>query len=348
MSIPSTARAYYLPKRDGFENLTIKEVDVPKPKAGEVLVKVHAVSLNFRDLMIVRGQTSPAMPMKENLIPGSDVAGEVVSIGEDVKDWKAGDRVSVNFATDFEYGTPPADLSNLCLGGYIDGVLVEYRTFPARHLVGIPDHLSYDEASTLPCAAITAYNALNGGSSLKAGETVLALGTGGVSTFAVQFAAASGAHVIATSSSDAKLEIAKTLGAHDVINYITTPDWSAEVLKITNGRGVDHIIEVGGGGTMAHSLKAVASGGWIHVIGWVAGAGEPVDVAMGLLFKGARMRGVAVGSLAQFKDMNRLISANKIRPVVAEVFPFEQAQQAFEALASQKHVGKVVIKVSKN
>ncbi|KAF7964785.1 hypothetical protein HWV62_2908 [Athelia sp. TMB] len=340
MSIPSIARAYYLPKRNGPQCLTIKEVDVPEPAPGEVLVKVHAVSLNFRDTMFVNGAGS--YTPKDDLIPASDLAGEIVSVGEGVKEWEIGDRVCANFALDYMYGTAPQDLFQSCLGGSIDGALTEYRTLPARSLVSVPEHLSYEEASTLPCAAVTAYNALTGGSPLQAGETVLVLGTGGVSTFALQFAAASGAHVIATSSSDEKLELAKKLGAQDVINYKTTPDWSAE----TKGRGVDHIVEVGGQGSMPHSLKAIAGGGWIHLVGWVAGTGEPVDAVMGLLFKNAKMRGVAYGSLAQFKDMNRLISVNKLRPVVAEVFAFEQAKEAYEALASQKHVGKVVIKVS--
>ncbi|KZP27895.1 alcohol dehydrogenase superfamily protein [Athelia psychrophila] len=350
MSIPLTTRAYYLPKRDGFESLTLTEIAIEKPKAGEVLIKVHAVSLNARDIVIVNGTANAAIPIKENLIPTSDLAGEVISIGDGVKDWKQGDRVCGHMTlSDYMYGPiVPANFLDTCLGGNIDGVLVEYRTFPARSLVGIPDHLSYEEASTLPCAALTAYNVLMGGSSLKAGETVLVLGTGGVATFALQFAAASGAHVIVTSSSDEKLELAKKLGAHDAINYVKTPDWSAEVMKITNGRGIDHIVEVGGPSTMPHSLKAVAQGGCIHIVGWIAGekAPEPVDAVLGLLFKGARMRGVMLGSLAQFKDMNRLISANKIRPVVAKVFPFEKARDAFEALASQTHVGKIVIKVS--
>ncbi|KZP05659.1 alcohol dehydrogenase superfamily protein [Athelia psychrophila] len=320
MSIPLTTQAYYLPK-----SLTLTELAIEKPKAGEVLIKVHAVSLNV----------SINIRIKENLIPTSDLAGE-----------KQGDRVCGHMTlSDYMYGPiVPANFLDTCLGGNIDGVLVEYRTFPARSLVGIPDHLSYEEA----CAALTAYNVLMGESSLKAGETVLVLGTGGVATFALQFAAASGAHVIVTSSSDEKLELAKKLGAHDAINYVKTPDWSAEVMKITNGRGIDHIVEVGGPSTMPHSLKAVAQGGCIHIVGWIGGekAPEPVDAVIGLLFKGARMRGVLLGSLAQFKDMNRLISANKIRPVVAEVFPFEKAREAFEALGSQKHVGKIVIKIS--
>ncbi|EMD34895.1 hypothetical protein CERSUDRAFT_54054 [Gelatoporia subvermispora B] len=346
MGIPTTTREYRLPKADGFHNLTIEQAMLPQPNSSQVLVKVHAVSLQFRDLLVAKGQYP--MGAKENPVPCSDMGGEILAVGDGVKGWAPGDRVCANFATDHIFGDVTDDTRGSALGAPIDGVLTEYKLFPIHCLVRIPGHLSYEEASTLPCAAVTAYNALMGPVPLKGGDTVLVLGTGGVSMFALQIAVASGATVIATSSSDEKLKAAKKLGATHLINYKKTPDWDDEVLKFTDGRGVDHIVEVGGPGTIVKSLDAVRYAGYIHVIGFVASGGEVGNVPMQVLGKGAMMRGILVGPRAQFESLNRLIEASGLRPVVDKVFPFEEARRAYEYLESQKHVGKVVIKVSKD
>ncbi|KAJ7601895.1 hypothetical protein DFH06DRAFT_1351888 [Mycena polygramma] len=328
MSLPKTTRQYFLPQLGSIQNLVIQEVPVSAPKATEVLVKTHAVSLQFRDLMVARGDYPAELP--QNLVPCSDMGGEVIAVGADLHD---------------------ADGPGLTgLGGNVHGVLTEYRTFPANLLVAIPDHLSCEEASTLPCAAVTAYNALlSGFEPLKAGDTVLVEGTGGVSIFALQFAVASGATVIATSSSDEKLKIATKLGAKHVINYKTNPDWPAEVQNLTGGAGVDHVIEVAGNTTLAKSFAAVKIGGSITVIGALGGAVDdpPPDILHSLIFKQVKMRGICIGSVTQFKNMNKLISANveATRPIIDKVFSFDQAKEAYAYLESQAHVGKVVIKI---
>ncbi|KAL1943195.1 hypothetical protein VTO73DRAFT_4270 [Trametes versicolor] len=344
MTVPQTTREYRLPKLDGFQNLTLVEAPIPKLKATEVLVKVHAVSLQYRDLIVAKG-TYP-LGQKENVVPGSDLAGEIVALGSEVAHWAIGDRVSSNFATDHVFGDPTKENKATGLGGPIDGVLTEYKVLPAHALVHIPEHLSYEEASTLPCAAVTAYNALLSPNPMKGGDVVLVQGTGGVSIFGLQLAVASGATVIATSSSDEKLKIAKSLGAAHTINYKTTPNWDEEALKITNGRGVDHILEVGGLGTLMKSVKAVRYGGTISIIGFVAGQADVSSLPVQVLSKGVIVRGILIGSRTQYEDMNRLITAAKLKPVVDKVFAFEDLRKAYEYQDSQQHVGKVVVKVS--
>ncbi|OSD00032.1 NAD-P-binding protein [Trametes coccinea BRFM310] len=346
VSIPQKTREYRLPKVDGFHNLTLTEAPIPKLKATEVLVKVHAVSLQYRDLIVAKGQYP--LGQKENPVPGSDMAGEIIALGDEVKGWKVGERVSSNFAVDHIYGDVTEEIKATGLGAPIDGVLTEYKIVPAHALVRIPEHLSYEEASTLPCAALTAYNALLGPHPLKGGDTVLVQGTGGVSIFGLQLAVASGATVIATSSSDEKLAIAKKLGAAYTINYKKTPNWDEEVLKITNGRGVDHIVEVGGPGTIMKSVNCIRYGGTISVIGFVAGQADVSELPVKVLAKAVIMRGILIGSRAQFEDMNRLIEAVKLRPVIDKVFSFEELRKAYEYMESQQHVGKVVVKVSKD
>ncbi|TFK36068.1 alcohol dehydrogenase superfamily protein [Crucibulum laeve] len=348
MSHPPTAREYSFPKIGSYNHLTLQEKKVEQPRANEVLVKVHAVSLQFRDLAIAKG-VYPIAPAG-GLVPCSDMAGEVIVVGEDVKDWKTGDRVCANFSSDHIHGDTDPEIIKTSMGGQSPGVLTEYRTFPAHSLVSIPEHLSYEEASTLPCAALTAYAALNGPVAVKAGDTVLVLGTGGVSIFALQLAIAAGATVIATSSSDEKLKIASKLGAKHVVNYKITPDWDEEVLKLTNGRGVDHVIEVGGQGTLPKSMNAVRVAGSVHIIGHVAQNDGVHDIIGRSIGKVITLRGIYIGSVAQFKAMNRLIVANpeKTKPVIDKVFPFEEASAAYAHLESQAHVGKVVIKVSKD
>ncbi|KAF9815574.1 hypothetical protein IEO21_04495 [Rhodonia placenta] len=352
MSTPTTFREYRLPEV-GIHNLTLREAATSPINASEVLVKVHAVSLQshsarqYRDLLVSRGQYP--LGQKDNVIPCSDMAGEIVAVGNDVKGWKIGDRVCSNFAVDHIFGDVTDEIKLTGLGGPIDGVLTEYKTLPAHSLVLIPENLSYEEASTLPCAALTAYNALSGPIPLKGGDYLLVQGTGGVSIFGLQLAIASGASVIVTSSSDEKLKIAKKLGAKHLINYKKTPDWEKEVLKITNGRGVDHVIEVGGAATIKKSIASVRYGGSVHVVGHIApdGSVDLVHLPIALLIRTANLRGILIGSRTQFEDMNRLITANGIKPLVDKVFKFEEAREAYKYLESQKHVGKVVIKVSK-
>ncbi|GBE86893.1 Zinc-type alcohol dehydrogenase-like protein [Sparassis crispa] len=346
MAIPTSFREYRLPKSEGYHSLTIQQASLRPLKLNEVLVKVHAVSVQFRDLLVAKGQYS--LPLKPNVVPCSDLAGEVVAVGEDVKRWKAGDRVSCNFMLDWLSGELIEELVDSSLGGPIDGVLTEYKILPAHALIDIPEHLSYEEASTLPCAAITAYNALMGLSPLKGGDTVLIQGTGGVSIFGLQFAVASGATVIVTSSSNEKLEVARRLGAKHLINYRTTPDWDKEVLRITKGRGVDHVVEVGGAGTLSRSMNCTRVAGFVNIIGFVSGAGDYSDLIIKAIFRSLNFRGIDAGSRAHFEDMNRLITATNIKPVVDRVFAFEQAAEAFAYVEKQQHVGKVVIRVSKN
>ncbi|KAF7355941.1 Alcohol dehydrogenase superfamily protein [Mycena venus] len=333
------------PLLGSFDKLVIQEVPVHAPKATEVLVKTHAVSLQFRDLGVASGHYPGNLP--PNLVPCSDMAGEIIAVGEDVKEWKVGDRICASFFQDKIHNDSPGEEG---LGGAVHGVLTQYRTFPAQSIVAIPDHLSYEEASTLPCAALAAYNALlSGYEPVKAGDTVLVQGTGGVSIFALQFAIASGATVIVTSSSDEKLKAVKKLGAKHVINYKTTPNWAEEVVKLTNGVGVDRVIEVTGNATLNQSFASVRKGGSIDMVGHLGGIADvpPVDIVVPCIMKLINIRGINVGSVVQLKNMNKLIAANveTTRPIIDKVFSFADAKAAYAHLASQTHVGKVVIKI---
>ncbi|PBK61150.1 alcohol dehydrogenase superfamily protein [Armillaria solidipes] len=345
--IPETAQSYYFPTRGSYTNLALQTTPLPHLKSTDVLVKIHAVSLQYRDLMVASNRY-PAGGLRDNLVPCSDMAGEVVAIGVDVTRWKVGDRVCANPAMDYRDGEVSEDTMRAGLGGRQHGVLTTYRALPDHSLVRIPEHLSYEEASTLPCAALTAYNALMGPKPVKAGDTILILGTSGVSIFGLQSAVASGATVIATSSSDAKLEIAKKLGAIHAINYKTTPDWDKEVLRLTDGRGVDHVLEVGGPGTLKKSIVATRFAGQVHMIGLVSQDVAELTNIVGLcISKGIILRGVLIGSTAQLESIVRLLRARpeSMRPVVDKVFAFEEATDAYAYLESQKHVGKVVIRI---
>ncbi|KAF7369612.1 Alcohol dehydrogenase superfamily protein [Mycena venus] len=349
MTIPTVAREYFYPQFGSYNNLVLREVPVPVPKDNEVLVRIHAVSLQFRDLVIARDEFDTKRP--DNLIPCSDTAGEVVAVGNDVTQWAVGDRVSANLLVDkIHDGQHSSEIRDASLGRYLHGVLREYRTFAPHSLVAVPSHMSYEEASTLPCAGVTAYNALLGGfKPLKAGDTILIQGTGGVSIFALQFAVASGATVIATSSDDKKLELVSKLGAKHTINYKKTPDWDKEVLRLTHGVGVDRVIEVAGNSTIQRSINSTRLNGSIDLIGFVGGMNDvvPPDVVGPCLFKGLTIRGIAIGSVQQFKDMNMLLAANidTTRPVIDRIFPFEEAKAALAYFETQAHVGKVVVKV---
>lgn len=324
----------------GLENLNLVERDEPRPGPHEVVVKFHAASLNYRDLLFARGvyNPNPRFPA----IPLSDGAGEVSAVGDEVTRWKVGDRVCPIFMQGWiEGGCTPDKAATSLGGGGLDGVLREYGNFHESGLVRIPDHLSYEEAATLPCAAVTAWHALVNVGRLKAGETVLTLGTGGVSIFALQFAKLHGARVIATSSSDEKLARVRELGADETINYKNTPDWDKEVLRLTGGAGVDHIVEVGGAGTLPKSINAARMEGIISVIGVLSQGGglDPMRVLMKLL----RMQGIFVGSREMFEDMNRAIAVNQLKPVIDKTFPFDQAREALQYMESGSHFGKIVI-----
>ncbi len=335
-------RVYRLPTHTAIDDLTIKEEGVTTPGKGQVLVKLHAASLNYRDLAVATGKyMMSALP--PDLVPLSDGAGEVVEIGEGVTRVRAGDRVAGIFMQGWLGGDIEPEHGATALGGAIDGVLAEYRVFDEQGLVHLPPHLSYEQGATLPCAAVTAWNALYGLKPLLPGQTVLVLGTGGVSIFALQFALAAGAHVIVTSSSDEKLVRAAALGASDGINYKATPDWSAEVPKLTGGRGVDHVVEVGGPGTLQQSIASARLGGVVSLIGVLTrGQIDPLPILGG----GVIVRGIFVGSRSMFEDMNRAIALHRLEPVVDRVFGFEEAQEAYRALKSAAHVGKLVIGIN--
>ncbi len=324
----------------GLDGLTLVPVDVPAPGPYEVSVKLTAASLNYRDLMIVLGAYNPKMELPR--IVGSDAAGQVVAVGEKVTRFKPGDRVTSLFFQDWHDGEIQASTHESALGGDIDGAFVTARIFPEGGLIHAPGFLSDQEAATLPCAALTAWNALVEKGRLAAGQTVLILGTGGVSLFALQIAKAHGARVILTSSSDAKLERGRQLGADETINYRTTPGWDSEVFKLTNKRGVDHIVEVGGAGTLPRSLRAVRTAGYVYLIGVLSDPGKAVDV-LPVLSKSIHLDGVFVGSRGMYTRMNAALEANHIKPVIDRVFPLTQYREAFAHLQSGRHFGKVVL-----
>ncbi len=305
-------------------------------------MKVHAVSLNYRDLLMVRGHYNPKLPLPR--IPCSDGAGEVVEVGDDVKDVKVGQRVAGIFMQNWLDGPPTAERSRGALGGDIDGMLAEYVVLPQSGVVGIPAHLSFAEAATLPCAGVTAWNALTNAGQIKPGDVVLTQGTGGVSIFALQFAKMMGAIVIGTSSSDEKLERAKTLGMKAGLNYRHSPEWAKWVMQETDNRGADLIVEVGGAGTISQSLQAVRIGGTVAQIGVLSQSDQPLPIAP-LLHRQVRLHGVYVGSRAHFEGMNRAIEASQLRPVVDKIFAFAQAREALLTMEKASHFGKIVIQV---
>jgi len=337
-------RAYQLPKGGaGIEALAQVERPDPKPAHRQVLVKIKACALNFRDLGIVRG--TYRMPVRENVIPLSDGAGEVIELGSGVERVKVGDRVAGNFFQRWYGGEPPADAQSSALGGGTDGMLAEYAVLEEDGVVKIPQHLSLEEGATLPCAAVTVWNAMTEHARLKAGDTILLQGTGGVSIFGLQFAHAMGIRAIITSSSDAKLARAKTLGAAFCINYKTTPDWEKAAMQFTGGVGVDHVVEVGGAATLTRSFGAIRAGGKITMIGGLSGGATELNP--GLIFsRRANVQGISVGSTQMFQATARAIEVNAIKPVIDKVFAFADAQAAYRHMASGAHFGKIVIRVA--
>ena len=334
-------RAYRL-QGTGIEALAEVELAVPKPAPRQVLVRLAACSLNFRDLAIALG--SYRMPVKPEVVPLSDGAGEVIETGPGVTRIAPGDRVAGCFFQRWIAGPMEADTHLSALGGSIDGMLAEYALLEEHGVVELPEHLSFEEGATLPCAAVTAWHALVEHAGVVAGDTVLVQGTGGVSIFALQLARLMGARVIVTSSSEQKLARAKALGAAHGVNYRTNPDWDKAVLELSGG-GVDHVVEVGGPATLAQSLRAIRLGGKVTLIGVLAGAGEINPMA--IFSRRANLQGISVGSLRMFEAMNRAITAGALRPVIDRVFAFEEAPAAYRYLQSAQHFGKVVIRVAR-
>jgi len=335
--------AYQLPKVGaGIDALAIVERPVPKPLYRQVLVRVAACSLNFRDLSIVRGRYH--MQARDNVIPLSDGAGEVVETGPGVLRVKAGDKVAGAFFQRWPGGERSAQTAASALGGQIDGMLAEYAVLEEDGVVKLPEHLSLEEAATLPCAGVTAWGAIVHHGKLIAGESVLLQGTGGVSIFGLQLARMMGITAVITSSSDAKLERAKELGAACGINYKTTPEWDKAARAFTGGRGVDQVLEVGGAGTLIRSFGAIRVGGKISIIGGLSGGATEFNA--GLIFtRQANVQAIAVGSMQMFEAMNTAIAANGMKPVIDSVFGFDEARAAFRHMEAGAHFGKIVIRV---
>ncbi len=342
-------KSYHVNKGAGLASLIVKEHDIPVPGLHDVLVRIRANSLNYRELMILRG-TYP-LPVKPDVIPLCDGAGEIVAVGSDVTRARRGDRVLVNsfplwidgpFGGWKEHGAQ--------IGGSLDGLLTEYVAVNEEWIVPIPEHLSFEEAAALPCAALTAWQALTTGKPVQAGETVLTLGSGGVSLFTLQFAKLSGARVIVTTSSNEKAQRLKALGADDVINYRERPDWHEAVQELTGGRGADHVIETGGPGTLAQSIQSTAVAGQVTLIGFLANAVS--TQAQGAIdfntFIGGLLtvRSILCGNRAQFQTMNQFITQHQLKPVIDRVFPFEEARDAYLYYEETQPLGKVIISQS--
>ncbi len=325
----------------GIANLELADEPVPEPSAGQVLVRMHAVSLNYRDLMTVKGTYNPRLALPR--IPLSDGAGEVVAVAPDVTRLAVGDRVAAIFMQNWLDGAPTAAKYKGALGGDIDGMMRQYLTLPEAGLIRLPGYLTWEQGAALPCAAVTAWNAIVS-AGVKSGDTVLIQGTGGVSIFALQFAKALGARVLGTSSSDEKLARAGALGLDAGVNYRAQPEWADWAMEQTGSAGVDLVVEVGGAGTFSQSLKAVRIGGTIAQIGVLSQSDEPVAVPL-ILRKQLLIRGIYVGSRADFEAMNRALAQTRLEPVIDQVFALEDARRAFEAMESGSHFGKLVVRM---
>jgi NADPH:quinone reductase-like Zn-dependent oxidoreductase len=334
-------KLYELQNRGGLDNVVRAERANPTPGPGQVLLKMKACSLNYRDLLVAKG--GYGAPPPTGRIPLSDGVGEVIELGAGVSRVKVGDRVCGAFMQGWLGGRIPIEAPLTALGGAIDGMLAEYVVLSEEGVVKVPAHLTDDEAASLPCAAVTAWNALVCQGEMKAGDTVVCLGTGGVSMIALAFAKMNGANVIVTSSSDEKLAVAKKLGADEVINYKAIPDWDKAVIERTGGRGADIVVEVGGSGTLSKSINAARLGGTVSLIGVIAGTGGEINTAA-ILRRHIRVQGIYVGSREMFEEMNRAIEVNKMRPAIGRNFGFEEAGAAYRYLESAVHTGKVTVK----
>lgn len=332
--------------RFGLEALELVERPVPSPGPGEVLVRWHAQSLNYRDLVIVQGSYLPRLTFPYT--PLSDAAGEVAAVGAGITAWQTGDRVVGHYIQSWQEGPPTPENLRLSLGGAVlSGVLAEYSVLPENGLVPLPAHLDFEEGATLPIAALTAWNALFVPGDLRPGSTVVLEGTGGVSLFGLQLAHAAGLRTIITSSSDEKLARARALGADATINYRATPQWSQRVRELTGGRGADLVLEVGGPATFGEALRATGLGGRIAVIGFLSGSALQLD-AIDLISRLATVHAVRVGSRADFLRLLRALGHSRLKPPIDRVFPFTEAPTAFRHLAQAAHFGKIVIRTDGN
>lgn len=327
----------------GIENLTLAEVDTPRPGYGQVLVRMRAASLNYRDYMVVQGVYNPKM--KRPVVPLSDGAGVVEEVGDGVTQFKKGDRVAGCFFQGWTGGPPTREKVSLALGGGIDGVLREFVVLSQDGLVAAPGTLSDEETATLPCAALTAWHALFEDRPPLPGQTVLIQGTGGVSVSALQFAASAGLRTIVTSSSDEKLARARQLGAVETINYNSTPNWDEIARKLTGGEGVDRIIEVGGSDTLPRSLKAVRMAGTVSVIGVLSGVEDTLGPRP-ILMNSVHVQGIYVGSRAMFQRMNRAIELHRIKPVIDKTFEWTEIKEALAYIGTRQHFGKICLRWS--
>jgi NADPH:quinone reductase-like Zn-dependent oxidoreductase len=330
--------------RSGAQGYTLKlaQVPIPKPAANEVLVKMHAASLNRRDVFVMRG--GYPMPPREVVVPLSDGAGEIVSVGASARRFKVGDKVLPIFFPRWIGGRPGPHDTEVSLGGAVDGVLTEYLVIDEQSLVAMPAGLSYEEAATLPCAAVTAWNGLITRGRMQPGDYVLLEGTGGVSIFGLQYAVALGAKPIITSSSDEKLARAKALGAIGGVNYVTTPDWENPVRALTGGAGVQQALEVGGKDTLKHAIASLGHGGHIALIGGLGGFGGEIP-ALALLSSNITVSGIFVGSRADFEAMNAFIEKHRVKPVIDRTFAFADAEAAYQLMESGRFFGKIVIRM---
>ncbi len=334
-------RAYEI-QRFGLDGLALVDRPDPEPGPGQVVVAVEACSLNYRDLLMAKGAYNPRQRLP--LVPLSDGVGRVEAVGEGVTRVAVGDRVAGIFAQGWLAGGFNPAARATTLGGPLDGMLAERVALSAEGVVPVPAHLSAAQAACLPCAGVTAWNALFAKGRLQAGQSVLLLGTGGVSIFALQLAKAAGARCIITSSSDEKLERARALGADEGINYRAEPEWDKRVRAMTDGRGVDLVVEVGGADTLPRSINAAAFDGRVAIIGVLAGVETALPVTS-ILMKQVRLLGVLVGSREMFEELNRAIALHGLEPVVDRVLPFAQAPEAFAAMARAEHFGKIAIEV---
>lgn len=338
-------KIYYIREPKGISSLELAEEQEPKPVGKQVHISMQAWSLNYRDLAMPAGGYPNNDKVKKNppLVPLSDGAGEVIAVGEAVTRFSPGDRVATSFFQNWIDGPIPSEAISSGLGGAIDGVLAEEIVLSEGGLVAIPASYTYEQAACLPCAGVTAFEALRIANT-KAGDSVLTLGTGGVSIFTVQLAKALGAKVYITSSSDKKLQHAAELGADELINYNKIPQWDIEILKQTNSLGVDHVIELGGAGTLERSLNAAKIGGHISLIGVLTGEPERQPSVMPILFKRLCLQGIYVGSRTRLEELVAFVEKHQIKPVITDKrFSFNQVQQAYRYLKSGAHFGKVVI-----
>lgn len=322
--------------------LRVEDLPEPIPGPGEAAVRIQATSLNYRDLLVLKGLYNPKLPLP--VVPLSDGAGEVSAVGAGVSRVKVGDRVAAAFMPGWISGpaTPAGAKSALGAGG--TGMLAEVVVLPAEGLVKLPAHLTWEDAATLPCAGVTAWHALVSEGHLQPGDVVLTMGTGGVSLFAIQFARALGARVIATTSHDDKAERLRAMGVSDIVNYQTIPEWDKAVRALTGGEGVAQVVEVGGAGTLSKSLRAVKTGGRVSLIGVLTGGKAEVDV-LPILMRNLTVQGIFVGSRDMFEDMNAAIEKHALRPVIDRAFSLSDAAEAYRYLESGAHFGKVVIRV---